>query len=146
MALWTQPADILSRFRYARIMCLYTRAKWMDGDVMGRLKFPHELRLDLDDWALAHLHAAMQVKLRRGESFHLSWPHDISTGPGRTTTWVHSETSWVCTIGSRTGELDRRWVEAFVATANSVGGMQIVPRPAADDVPSKEVPRGEVSL
>lgn len=116
------------------------------GGVMGRLRFPHEVRLDLDDWAMAHLYAAMQVKLRRGESFHLSWPHDISIGPGRTTTWVHAETSWVCTIGSRTRELDRRWVEAFVATANSVGGMQLVPRPPADDAPAKEGASGEVSV
>jgi len=113
---------------------------------MGRLRFPQDVRLDLDDWTLAHLYAAMQIKLRRGESFHLSWPHDISTGPGRTTTWVHSETSWVCSIGSRGRELDRRWVEAFMATANSVSGMQIVPRPADDTEPAKEGARGEVSL
>ncbi len=113
---------------------------------MGRLRFPHDVRLDLDDRTMAHLHAAMQIKLRRGESFHLSWPHDISTGPGRTTTWVHSESSWVCTIGSRVQELDRRWIEAFMATANSVSGMQIVRQPADDSGSEKEGANGEVSL
>jgi hypothetical protein len=113
---------------------------------MGRLKFANGVRLDLDDRSLAHVNAVMQIKLRRGESFHLSWKDDPTIGDGRTTVWVHPETSSACTLGSRVAKLDPRWIEALMVTANSVGGMRIVDPPARDESPAWEGSHGEVSV
>jgi len=42
--------------------------------------------VDLDDRTLAHLKVVMLAKLRRHESFCVSWPH--CDGSGRSTIWV----------------------------------------------------------
>lgn len=96
---------------------------------MGRLILGHDLRLDLDDRTLAHLHLAMKAKLRRGESFHLSWRDDPSIGDGRTTVWVHPEMSMVCKLSGPVEDIDRVWLDQFINAANSVAGLSPLPEP-----------------
>ena len=43
----------------------------------------------IEDRALAHLKVAIITKLRRGESFTLSWQHPDDQPRGRSTLWLH---------------------------------------------------------
>jgi hypothetical protein len=45
--------------------------------------------IQIPDRLLAHLKVAMTTKLRRGESFTLSWKLGEDGGDGRTTLWLH---------------------------------------------------------
>ena len=42
----------------------------------------------IDDELLAHLKVLMMTKLRRGESFTMTWRHDATSPPGRSTIWL----------------------------------------------------------
>ena len=44
--------------------------------------------IHIDDVLLAHLKVVMATKLRRGESFTMTWRHDEASQPGRTTLWI----------------------------------------------------------
>jgi hypothetical protein len=52
------------------------------GGESDPLEFPDEL--------LAHLKVVISTKLRRRESFMLSWQHAGAGNPGRTTLWLQS--------------------------------------------------------
>lgn len=43
----------------------------------------------IEDRALAHLKVVIATKLRRQESFTLSWVHKDGEAPGRSTIWLH---------------------------------------------------------
>lgn len=45
--------------------------------------------IQIDDRALAHLKVVIATKLRRNESFTLSWRHPEGDAPGRSTLWLH---------------------------------------------------------
>ena len=45
--------------------------------------------IHIEDRALAHLKVVIAVKLRRGESFTLSWRHPDDQPRGRSTIWLH---------------------------------------------------------
>ena len=51
---------------------------------MGTLYYADQA-IEMDDRTLAHLKVAVVTKLRRGESFTLSWTHAESEPRGRTT-------------------------------------------------------------
>jgi len=98
---------------------------------MGRLIYEGSVRFDLDDRTLAHLVVVISDKLRRAESFPLSWRNDPSTGDGRTTIWVHPASSLVFEFsGSRRPALNRTWLEALAIVANSPEGLHVIPEPA----------------
>lgn len=72
----------------------------------------------------------MQTKMRRGESFHLSWHDDPSIGNGRTILWVHPEMSVVCKLTQAVESIDREWLELLIVAANSVAGLSPIQDPA----------------
>lgn len=77
----------------------------------------------------------MTAKLRRGEPFPYSWKEDASIGGGRVTVWLHAGSSLVFKyVGSRQPEINRAWVDALAYTANSPGGLYLVPEPAGSAV------------
>jgi hypothetical protein len=45
--------------------------------------------LRVEDHVLAHLKLVVVTKLRRDESFTISWTKPVSRGAGRCTLWVH---------------------------------------------------------
>lgn len=45
--------------------------------------------IDVDDVTLAHLKIVIGTKLRRHESFMMSWLPDENEHPGRLTIWMH---------------------------------------------------------
>jgi len=110
---------------------------------MGRFIYENQVRADFDDRVLAHLQAVITAKLRRGETFTLTWKDDVSIGDGRTTVWLHPGCGLVFKYyGSRTPALNRAWLEALTYTANAPSGLYVVPEPPAQ--PQRERESAEV--
>ena len=100
---------------------------------MGRLAFGSET-VTFDDRLLGHLEVVMVAKLRRREPFILTWTVDPSLGSGRVSRWVGVSTSWDIRYHSRAiGPINPAWIDALMSTANSPGGLRIVPEPDQDD-------------
>ncbi|MGG7507492.1 hypothetical protein [Plantibacter sp. YIM 135249] len=89
--------------------------------------------VSLDDDVLAHIKAVAVMKLRRNESFTISWtrtpPHT-----GRVSIWVHPSISLQFEFESaeRT-ELDRGLLEELMQHANQTGDLRVaLPSASAD--------------
>ncbi|AVL97225.1 ATP-dependent DNA ligase [Microbacterium paraoxydans] len=102
---------------------------------MGRFIYDGSTKVEVEDRALRHLQLVMTAKLRRGEPFPYTWKEDASIGGGRITVWLHAGSSMVFKyVGSRQPEINRAWVDALAYTANSPGGLYLVPEPAGSAV------------
>jgi hypothetical protein len=100
---------------------------------MGRFSYDGKISVDFDDRVLAHLQAVIGAKLRRGESFMFTWIDDDSIGDGHTAVWLNpSATISFKYFGKRGATLNRAWVERLMMSANSTGGLRIVPEPPDD--------------
>jgi hypothetical protein len=100
------------------------------GDGMGKLTYDSTLVADFDDRVLAHVQVVIGAKLRRGESFYFTWRDDPQVGDGRSTIWLNPGIPLGYKyFGSRAPSLNREWIEALMVTANSSGGLRIVPEP-----------------
>jgi hypothetical protein len=98
---------------------------------MGTLTYDVVSKVEFEDRALAHLQIVIASKLRRGESFNFSWVKNPAEGSGRTTIWMHPAIPLVYDfLGSRTPAINREWLNALMETANSPGGLRVVPEPA----------------
>lgn len=83
--------------------------------------------IGIGDRALAHVKVAITTKLRRGESFTLSWIHPEEHARGRSTIWVHPSISLRFVFDSPDpAELSRDWVEELTRSANSTGGITLI--------------------
>ena len=97
---------------------------------MGTLTYDSKLVATFDDRLLAHLQVVIWSKLRRGEQFSFTWVDSQRSGLGRTSIWVSPSVSMAFDFyGSKTPVLNVKWVEALTKSANSPGGLQIVPEP-----------------
>lgn len=86
--------------------------------------------LAFEDRVLAHLRAVMSVKLRRGESFTVSWTHPSGQRPGRSTIWVSAAIPLRYVFDEPEPiTLNPAWVRRLAESANSSGGIQVVPEP-----------------
>jgi hypothetical protein len=86
--------------------------------------------IDIDDRALAHLKVVIATKLRRGESFTLSWRHPEGQPQGRSTVWLHPSISLRFVFDDpEPPVLDREWIERLANSANSSGGIMLVADP-----------------
>ncbi len=84
--------------------------------------------IGIEDRALAHLKIAITTKLRRGESFTLSWQHPEDQARGRSTLWLHPSIPLRFVFGEpEAPDLSRNWIEDLMRSANSTGGIQLVP-------------------
>ncbi|MEZ7755184.1 ATP-dependent DNA ligase [Microbacterium paraoxydans] len=102
---------------------------------MGKFIYEGSTKIEVEDRALRHLQLVITAKLRRGEPFPYSWKEDASIGGGRITVWLHAGSSMVFKyVGSRQPEINRAWVDALAYTANSPGGLYLVPEPAGSAV------------
>jgi len=83
--------------------------------------------IDIDDRALAHLKMVIITKLRRGESFTVSWQHPEDRPRGRSTLWLHPAIPLRFVFEDpESPVLNRAWLEELANTANSTGGIQLV--------------------
>lgn len=84
--------------------------------------------IEIDDRTLAHLKVVIATKLRRGESFTLSWTHAGDAEPGRSTLWVHASIPLRFSFDSPEPErLSPEWIKELADSANSSGGILLVP-------------------
>ncbi|WP_353828498.1 DUF7882 family protein [Agromyces litoreus] len=96
---------------------------------MGTLYYGNDATpIGIEDRALAHLQVAIVTKLRRGESFTVSWSHAEEDPPGRTTLWLHPNIPLRFMFDEPDPpELSRTYLEDLMRSANSTGGIQLIP-------------------
>ncbi|GAB2831153.1 hypothetical protein GCM10027024_01450 [Microbacterium insulae] len=83
--------------------------------------------IHIEDRALAHLKVVIATKLRRDESFTLSWRHPDDEPRGRTTIWLHPSIPLRFVFDDpEPVELSRAWIEDLANSANSSGGITLV--------------------
>jgi len=83
--------------------------------------------IQIEDRALAHLKVVIATKLRRGESFTLSWRHPDDQPRGRSTVWLHPAIPLRFVFDDpEPAQLDRAWIEELANSANSSGGIMLV--------------------
>lgn len=83
--------------------------------------------IHIDDRALAHLKVVIATKLRRGESFTVSWRHPEDQPRGRSTIWLHQSIPLRFVFDDpEPAELSREWMEELASSANSSGGITLV--------------------
>jgi hypothetical protein len=100
------------------------------------LTYDSKLSATIDDRVLAHLQVVFWAKLRRGESFSFNWSEAVSEGSGRKSIWVSPSIPVAFEyFGSRVPVLNPNWIQALNKSANSTGGLHIVPEPPPPPVP-----------
>ncbi len=93
---------------------------------MGTLYYS-ETPIHIEDRALAHLKVVISTKLRRAESFTLSWVHPADQERGRSTIWLHTTIPLRFVFDdSEPPELNARWIADLARSANSSGGIMLV--------------------
>jgi hypothetical protein len=98
--------------------------------------------IHIEDRTLAHLKVVVVTKLRRHESFTLSWRHPEDEPAGRTTIWLEPSIPLQFTFEEPEGpELNRAWIEALANSANSSGGIMLVAEDAGDKAVLTGAPR-----
>ncbi|WP_396667644.1 hypothetical protein [Microbacterium sp. R86528] len=99
--------------------------------------------IHIDDRTLAHLKVVIATKLRRDESFTVTWPHPEDQPRGRSTIWLHSSIPMRFVFDNPEPEdLSREWIDKLSLSANSSGGILLVaenveepPDDVSDDSP-----------
>lgn len=83
--------------------------------------------IHIEDRALAHLKVVIATKLRRGESFTVTWQHPDDQPRGRSTIWVHPSIPLRFVFDDpEPASLSRAWIEELATSANSSGGILLV--------------------
>ena len=102
--------------------------------------------IHIEHRALAHLKVVIATKLRRSESFTVSWRHPDDQAPGRSTIWLHPSIPLRFVFDDpQPAELSRQWIEDLAHSANSSGGIMLVAEyfgPASAD--SNELPEPDL--
>jgi len=104
---------------------------------MGTLRYANE-SYEIEDRVLAHVKAAVGAKLRRHESFYLSWDSAVEHAR-RVTLWLspssHIEFHFDEPVPPT---LNREWVEQLTRSSHSLRGMLIIPEHSAPDIQENE--------
>ena len=103
---------------------------------MGTLTYDSKLTATFDDRVLAHLQVVIWAKIRRGEQFSFTWTDPARNGYGRTSIWISPTTSLSFQyFGSKAPAINGQWVQLLTKSANSVGGLQLLPEPGGAEAP-----------
>ena len=94
---------------------------------MGNLYYgDHSDPIVIEDRALSHLKVVIVTKLRRNESFTLSWTTPDSEH-GRSTIWLHPSIPLRFEFKEPVApELSGEWLQRLAHSANSTGGIALV--------------------
>lgn len=94
---------------------------------MGYLIYDSTARITFEDRVLAHLEVVIINKLRRKESFAMSWREAQEGGDGRSTIWLDVALPLRFRYeGSRAPHLSREWIERLAESASSSTGLIVV--------------------
>ncbi|MDQ0576137.1 DUF7882 family protein [Agromyces albus] len=79
--------------------------------------------VEIEDYALAHVHAVIVAKFRVHEKFILSWEH-LQAEHGQDSFWLHPAMElWATFDTHERPHLDRDWLEELMCEANTNGGI-----------------------
>ncbi len=82
------------------------------------------LVVHIDDRTLAHLQIVIVRKLRRGESFLMSWKDSPDVGSGRSSIWLHPLVLLHFKFeGSRVPTINEQWLAELTACADGSRGL-----------------------
>lgn len=82
---------------------------------------------DLDDRTLAHVELVIMAKLRRRECLSFAISHE--DGSHRQAVWIAPTVPLRFEYEGMMPEISKAWLQDLVDTANSPGGLRIVPEP-----------------
>lgn len=98
--------------------------------------------IHIEDRALAHLKVVIATKLRRSESFTVSWQHPEGEPRGRSTIWLHPSIPLRFVFNDpEPAELSRDWIEDLAMSANSSGGINLVAENMEDEGAPDDAPQ-----
>ena len=93
---------------------------------MGTLQYDGVL-VEFDDRLLAHLQIVIVQKIRRGESFLMSWRDAPETGDGHSAIWIHpAQNLYFKFSGSKTPAINQEWLDQLTLSANSARGLLVM--------------------
>jgi hypothetical protein len=81
--------------------------------------------IEIPDRLLAHIKVVVATKLRRSESFTLSWKHIGDMPSGRSTIWLQPAIPLRFVFSSESETLDPELLSRFAVAANSSQGLVI---------------------
>lgn len=94
--------------------------------------------IEMNDRTLAHLKIVISSKLRRSESFTVSWDHPSGNALARTSLWMHPSIPLRFSFDDVSSlQLDREWLESLATAAHSASG--VVLDPETIRVPTSEL-------
>lgn len=112
--------------------------------------------IHIEDRTLAHLKVVIATKLRRDESFTVSWTHPDDQPRGRSTIWLHPSIPLRFVFDDpEPAQLSRDWIEELANSASSTGGILLVAEhfdtgpvevPDAAAAPGADVSLGKVDV
>lgn len=92
---------------------------------MGRLYYGNTTEgIEIPDRELAHLRVLATTKLRRSESFSVSWTSPDCPS-GRSTIWLHCSIPLRFELDQAEDVLDRRYLEELANAAHTAGGVTL---------------------
>jgi hypothetical protein len=111
---------------------------------MGTLQYDGVL-VEFEDRLLAHLQVVIIQKIRRGESFLMSWRDSVETGGGHSAIWIHpSQNLYFKFAGGRAPSINPDWVAQLMLSANSARGLLVMREGSdADAATDADVAQGE---
>jgi hypothetical protein len=94
---------------------------------MGSLFYGNDTHaIDIPDRVLAHLKVIIATKLRRGESFTISWNHPDYVAGGRSTLWMHASIPVRFIFESAEADsLDTGVLQRLASEAGRSGGLTV---------------------
>ena len=91
------------------------------------------IEYQFEDRLLAHLKSAIVKKLRKKESFLLSWAKEIEEGGGRVSVWISPHSALAFRFsGSRPPALNKAWLSVLAAQANTPRGLVVLTEKEAE--------------
>lgn len=105
---------------------------------MGHLIYGGTQEFDFEDRTLAHLKVAITMKLRRQESFLVSWVIPADKGGGRISLWVAPNIPLAFRFsGSRVPQLNKVWVDAMSELSHTPRGLILLSEKDAEKIHEK---------
>ncbi len=96
---------------------------------MGTLYYgASRLALKIDDVTLAHLRVVATAKLRRNESFAITWTDPDEPEGARESLWIHRDADLMFVLDGRAPRLDNSLLASMSAAAYVARGIELEAR------------------
>lgn len=100
---------------------------------MGFLNYGGAQEFEFEDRTLAHLKVAITIKLRRQETFLMSWVNPPERGGGRVSIWLTPNIPLAFRFaGSRPPQLNKVWLAVLNDLSNTPRGLVVVSEDEAE--------------